>query len=116
MLAQPGGRSLRTPVGKQIDDLVTLAIGENSAKDLTLSEGKVIDAQDAGCRMSGRDSRVSAPEQGVSTRPHRTPLTVSCAGFPSKSKCDIAERHIEPNRPLCGDCNEIGQTLSERDG
>jgi hypothetical protein len=108
MFAQPGGRSLRTPVGKHIDDRVTLAIGEKSAKDLTLSEGKVIDAQDAGCRMSGRDSRVSAPEQGVSTRPHRTPLTVSCAGFPSKSKREIAERHIEPNRPLCGDRNKIG--------
>src|SRR6266498_3776855 len=115
-LLEPCCSSFGASVGKEVDNLVTLAVGENSAKDLALAEGKVIDAKDAGRRTSGRDSRVSAPEQGVTTHRHGTPHTLTCACFSAEGEREVAKFCIEPNCSLRGERNQIGQALSERNG
>src|SRR5262245_35458195 len=90
MLLEPGSSSLGSSIGKEINNLVALAVGEDGAEDLALSEGKVVDPENAGCRTSRSGGSASTPEQGIATRPHRTPLTLSCARFSAKRQGEPA--------------------------
>jgi hypothetical protein len=115
VLLEPGSSSVGGSVGKEVNNPVALAVREDGAENLALSEGKVIDPENAGCRARRSGGSVSTPEQGIATCPDRTPHTLSCARFTAEGQREVAKFRIEPNRPLCGHRNQIGQALSKRD-
>src|SRR6266545_423167 len=102
MLLEPGCSRVGGSVGKEINNRVALAVREDGAEDLALSEGKVVDPENAGCRASRSGGSVSTPEQGIATCWHRTPLTLSCARFTAEGEREAAKFRIESNCPLRG--------------
>jgi hypothetical protein len=116
VLLEPGSSCIGGSVGKKINNLVALAVGEDGAEDLALAEGKVVNPENAGGRMSWRNCSVSTPEQCIATRLDRAPLTLSCSRFATKSQGESTEELIETSRTLSRRCDEFRQPFSEGDG
>ena len=116
MVVYPGCSSLGSSVGKEIDNGMTLAVGEHGAEDLAFAKGNVIATEHARRWNGGGGSGMSASKQGVTARRHGTSSALASSSFTTTCQSQVTERLMQANRSASGGGDERRQALGEGDG
>jgi len=98
---EPGCSGFGSPVGKEIDHVMALAIRKDRAEYLAFAKGEIVDSKQARRRARRRGGCMGASEQGVTTGRYGTARTLSCSSFTAKGQREVAERLIQSRCSLC---------------
>lgn len=113
VLIKPSRNRVRPPIRQKIDDAPTFEIADDRAVAAATTERPVVDADDAGRRMTRQISRSDQAQQRVATGRQGEPRRQARSGLTADRKPEVALNIAEPYRPPRLDAHDGGQALGE---
>jgi len=89
---QPRGHRVGRAIGEQVDRPAALQVHDDGAVDAAFAQGKVVDADDGGCRGHGCRTRAQEAEQRVRARAQAQADGQPGAGLAAGGEADVAQR------------------------
>ena len=113
VLIEPSRHRVSGPIRQEIDDAPTFEIADDRAVAAATTERPVIDADDAGRRMTRQISRPDQAQQRVATGRQGESRRQARSGLTTDRKPEVTLNIAEPYRPPRLDAHEGGQSLGE---